>query len=111
MIPQPHTTKPRRPWAEIVATKRSIREDTLHKYQPEREYSRENTLGEKLVDINDITTLLETGQVSALELIRTYIGRQVYAYISSYIKTNRRYRACEAQVKVTVAKSHYLKIF
>jgi hypothetical protein len=89
MTAKPDTTKPRRPWAEIVSIKRSIRDAALQKYQPERDHSLENTFGEKIVDINEITKLLETGQVSALELIRTYIERQVHESISSCIKLIR----------------------
>ncbi|KAI6754709.1 hypothetical protein HG530_012461 [Fusarium avenaceum] len=82
MTAKPDPTKKRLPWPEIVSTKRSIRDVALQKYQIERDHSLNTTFGETIVDINEITGLLETGQVSALELTLAYIGR-----------------ACEAQAK------------
>lgn len=68
-------TKQRLPWPEIVSTKKSIRDVVLQKYQTERDHSLDTTFGETIVDINEITRLLETGQVSALEMTLAYIGR------------------------------------
>ncbi|KAH6951951.1 amidase, partial [Fusarium avenaceum] len=75
-------TKQRLLWQKIVPTKRSIRDVALQKYQTERDHSLDTTFGETIVDISEITRLLETGQVSALEMTLAYIGR-----------------ACEAQAK------------
>lgn len=75
MTAKPGPTKQRLPWPEIISTKRSIRDVALQKYQTERDHSLDTTFGETIVDINEITKLLETGQVSALELTLAYIGR------------------------------------
>ncbi|GKU10381.1 amidase [Fusarium langsethiae] len=70
-----------RPWTEVVATKRAIRDAHLQKYHPDAKLGL-NALGAEIVDVQDITNLLETNQISACDLIHAYIAR-----------------ACEAQSK------------
>lgn len=68
--------KPSRPWTEVVAKKRAIREAQLTQYAPAANGdSGSATLGADLVEIGALTSLLESGQASAEDLTRAYIAR------------------------------------
>lgn len=68
--------KPSRPWNEVVAEKRAIREAQLARHAPAANGdSGSATLGADLVEIEALTSLLESGQASAEDLTRAYIAR------------------------------------
>ncbi|KAJ4137149.1 Acetamidase [Fusarium equiseti] len=74
-------SKPQKPWTEVVAAKRGIRDAIVQEHRPDIN-SQLTPLGSNAVDIQAIINLLQAKQVSALDLIRNYIAR-----------------ACEAQQK------------
>ncbi|CEI63574.1 unnamed protein product [Fusarium venenatum] len=74
-IPKEAMPDPERPWTDVVATKRSIQDALLEKHRPDAN-STQSVLGTDFVDIKDVINLLETKQITAIELIRGYIARQ-----------------------------------
>lgn len=64
-----------RPWAEVVAAKRAIRDAHVGKHELVNKGSGTDTLGADVVDVEALLDLLRSGKVSAQELIRAYIGR------------------------------------
>ncbi|KLU89838.1 hypothetical protein MAPG_08807 [Magnaporthiopsis poae ATCC 64411] len=68
-----------KPWADVVAAKRAIRDEHVQKHS---HADSDANLAADVVDIETLTGLLESGKVSAEQLIRAYIAR-----------------ACEAQHK------------
>lgn len=62
--------KTNRSWEGVVAAKRAIRDAQIRKYEGGSDIS-----GADIADVETLTNLLSSGQVSAEELIRAYIGR------------------------------------
>jgi len=69
--------KAARPWTQVVAAKRAIRDAHLRKHEPANRDPATSILGvgADIVNVKALTNLLRSGQVSAGELIRAYIGR------------------------------------
>ena len=68
--------RPSKPWTEVVAKKRAIREAQLAKYVPAANGDPGPAApGADLVEIEALTSLLESGQTSAENLTRAYIAR------------------------------------
>ncbi|KAK6819193.1 hypothetical protein RU639_008045 [Aspergillus parasiticus] len=74
--------KSNRSWTEVVTAKRAIRDAQIRKHEAANRNGSFDILGADTADVKTLTNLLESGQVSAEDMIRTYIGR-----------------ACEAQKK------------
>lgn len=68
-------SKANKPWTEIVAAKRAIRDARIQKYQPENRASDLDILVSEDYNAQELTDMLENGQVTAEELIRAYIIR------------------------------------
>ncbi|GAT29564.1 LOW QUALITY PROTEIN: amidase [Aspergillus luchuensis] len=66
--------KTNRSWEGVVAAKRAIRDAQIRKYEGGSDIS-----GADIADVETLTNLLSSGQVSAEELIRAYIGRHTLA--------------------------------
>lgn len=64
---------PKTPWTEVVAAKRAAREALLEKHRPDGDLK--FSVGADIVDVHDIINLLQTKQVSAVDLIRGFISR------------------------------------
>jgi hypothetical protein len=77
-------SNPQKPWTEVVAAKRAVRDAIIQKHQPDINLQL-LPLGPDAVDIEYIINLLETKQVSALDLIRNYIARWVSTYSNKRI--------------------------
>lgn len=65
---------PQKPWTEVVATKRGIRDAILQEHRPDANLQL-ISLEPDAIDIQSIINLFQTKQVSAFDLIRSYIAR------------------------------------
>lgn len=80
---QPAHKATTKPWAEVAAAKRAVRDEHVKKHA---NVYKDASLAADVVDIETLTDLLGSGKASAEQLIRAYIAR-----------------ACEAQRKVISA--------
>lgn len=64
-----------RPWTVVVAAKRAIRDAQLRKYETADESLGSELCGTGMVDVEALTTLLRSGQLSAEDVIRAFIRR------------------------------------
>ncbi|KAK1993219.1 amidase [Colletotrichum falcatum] len=70
-----------RPWTEVAAVKRAARDAQVRKHESTDVASASAaTLGADVVDIETLTDLLRSGQVSAEGLIRAYVARACEAH-------------------------------
>ncbi|KAB8209213.1 amidase signature domain-containing protein [Aspergillus parasiticus] len=67
--------KSNRSWTEVVTAKRAIRDAQIRKHEAANRNGSFDILGADIADVKTLTNLLESGQVSAENMIRTYIGR------------------------------------
>ncbi|KAB8225849.1 amidase signature domain-containing protein [Aspergillus novoparasiticus] len=74
--------KSNRSWTEVVTAKRAIRDTQIRKHEATNRNGSFDILGADIAEVKTLTNLLGSGQVSAEDMIRAYIGR-----------------ACEAQRK------------
>ncbi|KAJ5596376.1 amidase signature domain-containing protein [Penicillium hetheringtonii] len=65
-----------RPWTVVVAAKRAIRDAQLRKYETADESLGSELCGTGMVDVEALTTLLRSGQLSAEDVIRAFIRRK-----------------------------------
>lgn len=76
MTSDAHAAKADKSWAETVQAKRAIRDAHLQKHEQSSTWgSGSKTLGANIVDVEALTNLLKSGQVSAENMIRAYIRR------------------------------------
>ncbi|KAJ1706284.1 hypothetical protein NYO67_11552 [Aspergillus flavus] len=66
--------KSNRSWTEVVTAKRAIRDAQIRKHEAANRNGSVDILGADIADVKTLTNLLGSGQVSAEDMIRTYIG-------------------------------------
>lgn len=69
-----------RSWEEIVKEKRATRDAQIEKHLTAETNVSLTQIASEAVDIDSITSLIRDGAVSAVELIRTYIKREVQVH-------------------------------
>ncbi|QPC65778.1 hypothetical protein HYE67_008009 [Fusarium culmorum] len=97
MVSEEAISGSQRPWTEIVAAKRATREALLEKHRPDGDLK--PSAGAEIVDIQDIINLLETKQVSAVDLIRGFIARSYEAHRKTNCLTEICFDDAIAQAK------------
>ncbi|CZS75197.1 unnamed protein product [Fusarium graminearum] len=88
---------PKTPWTEVVAAKRAAREALLEKHRPDGDLK--FSVGADIVDVHDIINLLQTKQVSAVDLIRGFISRSYEAHRKTNCLTEICFDNAIAQAK------------
>ena len=66
-----HTPMPHRPWREVVATKRAIRDAQIKEQQPNLD-ARDDRITD-IAEVEQLARLIETRELSAEAVVKAYI--------------------------------------
>lgn len=74
MTAEASSTAPKTTWTDVVAAKRAIQSEHIEKHRSTPETSPLNTKITDTSDIGSLTQLLESGVVSAEDVVKAYIA-------------------------------------
>ena len=73
MVTDPHLTKPRTVWTDVVAAKRAIRTQLIEKHRDVSKSSSSTIKVTRIADISSLTQSLGLGEISAEDVVNAYI--------------------------------------